>query len=74
MNRRGFLAGILSAGFAPAAIGSVVLMPVRRIAAPSLMEAFDMFFGGDSAWQETPPHMIHGQHIMRMGPSARGAG
>lgn len=32
MNRRGFLAGILSAGFAPAAIGSGVLMPIRAIA------------------------------------------
>jgi hypothetical protein len=32
MQRRGFLAGILAAGFAPAAIGSGVLMPVRKIA------------------------------------------
>lgn len=31
-TRRGFLAGILAAGFAPAAIGSGVLMPVRKIA------------------------------------------
>lgn len=31
MNRRGLLAGILAAGFAPAAIGSGILMPVRRI-------------------------------------------
>lgn len=31
MNRRGFMAGILAAGFAPAAIGSGVLMPVRQI-------------------------------------------
>jgi hypothetical protein len=29
MNRRGFLAGILAAGVAPAAIGSGILMPVR---------------------------------------------
>lgn len=34
MKRRGFLAGILAAGFAPATIGSGVLMPVRRILAP----------------------------------------
>lgn len=31
MQRRGFLAGILAAGFAPAAIGSGVLMPVKKI-------------------------------------------
>lgn len=29
MKRRGFLASILAAGFAPAAVGSGVLMPVR---------------------------------------------
>lgn len=34
MNRRGFLAGILASGFAPAAIGSGVLMPVRAIVRP----------------------------------------
>lgn len=36
-TRRGFLgglAGILAAGFAPAAIGSQVLMPVRQIITP----------------------------------------
>jgi hypothetical protein len=31
MNRRGFMAGILAAGFAPAAIGSGILMPVRSL-------------------------------------------
>lgn len=31
MQRRGFLAGILAAGFAPAAIGSGVLMPIKKI-------------------------------------------
>lgn len=31
MQRRGFLAGILAAGFAPAAIGSGILMPVKKI-------------------------------------------
>lgn len=31
MQRRSFLAGILAAGFAPAAIGSGVLMPTRQI-------------------------------------------
>jgi len=35
MNRSGFLEGILASGFAPAAIGSGVLMPVRRLAFPS---------------------------------------
>lgn len=33
-TRRGLLAGILAAGFAPAAIGSGVLMPVRAIVLP----------------------------------------
>jgi hypothetical protein len=33
-TRRGFLASILAAGFAPAAIGSGVLMPVKKIASP----------------------------------------
>ena len=31
MQRRGFLASILAAGFAPAAVGSAVLMPVRQV-------------------------------------------
>ena len=31
IQRRSLLAGILSAGFAPAVIGSQVLMPVRKI-------------------------------------------
>lgn len=31
MNRRGFLAGILASGVAPAAIGSGILMPVRPL-------------------------------------------
>ena len=34
MNRRGFLSSILAAGIAPAAIGSGVLMPVRKIWTP----------------------------------------
>lgn len=34
-TRRSFLAGILAAGFAPAAIGSGILMPVKTIAVPS---------------------------------------
>lgn len=33
-TRRGFLASILAAGVAPAAIGSGVLMPVRQIWTP----------------------------------------
>lgn len=31
LSRRGFLAGILAAGVAPAAVGSGILMPVRQI-------------------------------------------
>lgn len=31
MQRRGFLAGILAAGFAPAAVGSGILMPVKKV-------------------------------------------
>jgi hypothetical protein len=34
MNRRGFLGSILAAGYAPAAIGSGVLMPVRKVWVP----------------------------------------
>lgn len=33
-TRRGFLGSILAAGMAPAAIGSGILMPVRKIIAP----------------------------------------
>lgn len=36
MKRRSFLASILASGFAPAAIGSGVLMPVRALAMPML--------------------------------------
>lgn len=36
-TRRGFMASILAAGFAPAAVGSGVLMPVRKVlAAPQV--------------------------------------
>jgi hypothetical protein len=34
MQRRSFLASILAAGVAPAAVGSGILMPVRTIATP----------------------------------------
>lgn len=34
MKRRGFLGSILAAGFAPAFVGSTVLMPVKAIAKP----------------------------------------
>lgn len=34
MNRRNFLASILAAGVAPAAVGSGILMPVRKIVVP----------------------------------------
>ena len=40
MNRRGFLqglAGILASGVAPAAIGSNVLMPIRKLWTPPAM-------------------------------------
>jgi hypothetical protein len=37
MNRRGFLGAILAAGFAPAAIGSGVLMPARPLWRPWLV-------------------------------------
>ena len=33
-TRRGFLASILAAGVAPAAVGSGILMPVRQIVVP----------------------------------------
>ncbi len=36
MNRRGFLAGILATGVAPAVVGSGILMPVRRVVTPEL--------------------------------------
>jgi hypothetical protein len=34
LDRRGLLAGIFAAGFAPAFVGAKVLMPVRQIAVP----------------------------------------
>lgn len=37
MRRRGFLGSILAAGFAPAFIGSQVLMPVKAITKPQPM-------------------------------------
>jgi hypothetical protein len=40
IDRRGFMASILAAGFAPAAIGSGVLMPVARLWTP--LSAFIM--------------------------------
>jgi len=36
-TRRSFLASILAAGMAPAAVGSGILMPVKKIAAPPLL-------------------------------------
>lgn len=41
MNRRGFLSSILAAGVAPAAIGSGVLMPIKRIVLPEYLEIID---------------------------------
>ena len=46
MNRRGFLkgmAGILASGFAPAVVGSNILMPVKTIFKP---EIIGIDFGG----------------------------
>ena len=40
MNRRGFLGSILAAGFAPAFVGSGVLMPVRQIILPAASESW----------------------------------
>lgn len=37
MNRRGFLAGILAAGVAPAVVGSGILMPTRKLVTPDLV-------------------------------------
>lgn len=36
-TRRGFLASILAAGFAPAALGPGILMPVKKIIVPDLV-------------------------------------
>ena len=41
LTRRGLLAGILAAGFAPAAIGSRVLMPVKVIEAPRIISGLE---------------------------------
>ncbi len=52
-SRRGFLGSILAAGFAPAAIGSGVLMPVRPIIAPPLFTSgFDVYANG--VWPRIP--------------------
>jgi len=50
LSRRGFLrgmAGILAAGFAPAVIGSGVLMPVRKI-----ITSTNPLFGGDRGFYD----------------------
>jgi hypothetical protein len=46
MNRRSFLGAILAAGFAPAAIGSGVLMPARPLWRPWLVLATSDFHLG----------------------------
>lgn len=60
MQRRGFLAGILAAGFAPAAIGSGVLMPVKKIVQPAWMildglsnDGYIQFDGVDVSYIDT---------------------
>jgi hypothetical protein len=59
MNRRGFLAGILASGFAPAAIGSGVLMPVKGIlVVPKRWEfVLPWSFEGVTVTAQTP-HLI----------------
>lgn len=42
-NRRGFLAAILSSGMAPAAIGSGILMPTKKIFVPPLIVVQPMY-------------------------------
>ncbi len=62
-TRRGFLAGILAAGFAPAAIGSGILMPVRSIVTPR-DAVFDLM---EALWLECssmPPPTITNQQIL----------
>jgi hypothetical protein len=59
-SRRGFLAGILAAGFAPAAIGSGVLMPTRKLIAPDLSAAL-MRAMLDNVGLATNPRLIRGE-------------
>jgi len=40
-TRRSFLSSILAAGMAPAAVGSGILMPVKKIIAPQLINVYD---------------------------------
>lgn len=69
MNRRGFLGAILAAGVAPAAIGSGVLMPVKRIVTPdrnfyhNLVRWADDFMAGASpiVVNSLPPELMHGE-------------
>ena len=51
-TRRGFLAGILASGFAPAVVGSSVLMPVKKIVVRN--QAFSDFFI-ESVYLKGPP-------------------
>lgn len=43
MKRRSFLAGILASGFAPAFVGSSVLMPVKKLALPTELAPGHLF-------------------------------
>ncbi len=43
MNRRGLLKGILSAGFAPAFVGSGVLMPLGKVWVPEAPTPEDLW-------------------------------
>ena len=56
MNRRGLLGSILAAGFAPAIVGSSVLMPVRQIIAPSVVDMSHHCFVYIGGCLQVPEH------------------
>ncbi|MGE4243704.1 twin-arginine translocation signal domain-containing protein [Ramlibacter sp.] len=61
-TRRSFLAGILAAGVAPAAVGSGILMPVRKIVMP-----------GDVLWR-LPRDVLDAAYVLRIRPGGYVAG
>lgn len=64
MNRRGFLGAILAAGFAPAAIGSGVLMPVRqRIVTPHWADGLSMWQDASLSRPVVEPIMMNGGRL-----------
>lgn len=62
MNRRGFLTGILAAGVAPAAVGSGILMSVRKLVVPGGVIGYD--FGSKD---EFALLVRHGNRLYRAG-------